>query len=157
MSNNKTQKFSATSSNFLVNILNTILAIVAMAGVTFPTDPATITGDITNTLSTSGWIAAVGLIALNVLSPIYHAFLKGSFSLVGILSSSNFWIQIGSLIASGLLLLGLSFPAGTVDQIVGAVYSKDWGTLAVILFTNVLNPLIRFFKDKFSAGQSVTV
>lgn len=152
----KAQKFSASSSNFWANVLNTVLAVIAMAGVQLPTDPAIITADLTNTLTTSGWIAAVGLVALNILSPIYHAFARGSFSLVGILSSSNFWIQIGSLIASGLLLLGLSFPAGTVDQIVGAVYSKDWGTLAVILFTNVLNPLIRFFKDKFSAGQSVT-
>ena len=40
---------------------------------------------------------------------------------------------------------------GTVEQIVGAVYAKDWGTLTFVLFSNVLNPLIRWFKDKYAA------
>lgn len=148
---NKTAKFSATSSNFLVNLFNVVLSIIAMAGVTLPADPSTITGDFTNTLSTGGWIAAIGLLIVNVASPLYHAFVKGTFSFTGLLSSSNFWIQIGTLAASALLLVGLTFPAGTVEQIVGAVYAKDWGTLTFVLFSNVLNPLIRWFKDKYAA------
>ena len=147
----KTQKFSTQSSNFWVNAANVLLSIIAMAGVTLPADPSTITGDFTNTLSTGGWIAAIGLLIVNVASPLYHAFVKGTFSFTGLLSSSNFWIQIGTLAASALLLVGLAFPAGTVEQIVGAVYAKDWGTVTFVLFSNVLNPLIRWFKDKYAA------
>lgn len=150
----KTQKFSTQSSNFWVNVANVLLSVVAMAGVNLPADPATITGDFSTTLSSTGWIAAVGILAINVISPIYHAFLKGSFSLNGVFSSSNFWIQVGSLAASALVLVGLAFPAGTVEEIVGAVYAKDWSALLVILFSNVLNPLIRFFKDRFTATAS---
>lgn len=150
----KTQKFSAGSSNFLVNILNFLLSSLALSGVELPADPASISGDIVNALSPTGWIAVVGIIAINVISPIYHAFLKGSFSLKGLLSSSNFWIQFGTLLAAAVALFGLILPAGTTEQVVGAVYAKDWTTLAIILFTNIITPLVRFFKDKVAASAA---
>lgn len=149
--NTKTQKFSAGSSNFLVNILNFLLGALALSGVSFPTDPANITLDLANTLSSTGWVAVVGLVIVNIVSPLYHAFKDKTFSFKGILSSSNFWIQAGTLAASLIVLLGITFPTGTVEQIVGAVYAKDWAGLAIVLFTNVLNPLIRWFKDKVAA------
>jgi len=152
--NTKAQKFSATSSNFVVSVINFLLGALALSGVQFPSDPASITADLANTLSSTGWVAVVGLVIVNIVSPLYHAFLKGSFSLKGLLSSPNFWIQAGTLAISLIVLLGIAIPAGTADQIVGAVYAKDWGGLAIVLFTNVLNPLIRWFKDKVTAPSA---
>lgn len=148
--NKKAQKFSASSTNFLVNVLNFLLATLAIAGVTLPADPSAITNDLQNTLSASGWVAVVGMVIVNVVNPIYHAFVKGRFSLTGIFSSSNFWIQLGTLLVSLLVLLGIEILPGTVEDVVGAIYAKDWVGLAVVLFTNVLNPLIRYLKDRFA-------
>lgn len=147
----KKAKFSGKSSNFVVNILNFVLGALALSGVNLPSDPATITTDLANTLSSTGWVAVVGLVILNIVSPLYHAFKDKTFSLKGILSSSNFWVQAGTLASSLIVLLGIALPTGTAEQIVGAVYAKDWAGLAIVLFTNVLNPLIRWFKDKVAA------
>jgi hypothetical protein len=38
-------------------------------------------------------------------------------------------------------------PDGTAEQIVSAMYAKDWGVLLSVLAINILNPLIRFLKE----------
>lgn len=150
------QAFSLNSSNLWVNIITFILASVALAGVELPANPNSISLDIVNTLNSAGVIAVAGIILLNVANPIYHAFVKSSFDFKAMVGSPNFWVNLGSLIAGLAVLVGISFPDGTVEQIVGAIYSKDFSALALTLFTNVLNPLIRYFRDK-KLSQAVAV
>ncbi len=140
--------FSANSSNFWVNVLNFILATIAIAGVQLPANPNSISLDIINTLNTSGVIAVIGMVVLNVASPIYHAFIKNSFNLKGVLGSRNFWVQAGTLAVSALMLVQIEIPTGSVEQIVGAIYAKDYASLLTAIFLNVINPLIRWFKDR---------
>lgn len=140
--------FSFQSSNLWVNILTFILGAVALAGVELPTNPNSISLDIVNTLSSSGVIAVIGIVLINVANPIYHAVIKSSFNFKAMVGSPNFWINAGSLGASLLVLVGLEFPNGTIEQIVGAIYSKDYSALLFVLFSNVMNPLIRWFRDR---------
>lgn len=147
--------FSFSSSNLWVNAITFVLATVALAGVQLPANPNSLSLDIVNTLNNAGFIAVIGIIALNVANPIYHAFLKGEINFKGVLGSPNFWINAGSLAAGVLVLFGLEFPNGTVEQIVGAIYSKDYSALLFVVFSNVMNPLIRWFRDKANATPAV--
>lgn len=148
-------KFSIKSSNFWVNGLNFVLSVVALAGVALPQNPNSLSTEIVNTLDTSGIIAVSGLLILNVISPIYHAVIKNTFSLKGVFASSNFYIQAGTFAASALVLWGVELPSGTVEQIVGAIYAKDYAGLLIVLFTNLFNPLIRFLKDRKAPAEPV--
>ena len=140
--------FSAKSPNLWINVLNFVLATIAIAGVELPANPQSISTDIVNTLSQSGYIAVAGIVLLNVANPIYYAFIKNSFNFKAILSSSNFWIQAGTLGVSLLVLLGLVIPDGTVEQVVGAIYANDYSGLVVVMFTNIVNPVIRWLKNR---------
>lgn len=150
MSNTKTKKasFSTGSSNLWVNVINLILSGIAIAGVALPQTPAEITAELSTTLSSTGWIAVIGLIIVNIGSPLYHALAKGSFNFKAILGSSNFWVQVFSLVSALVASFGIIFPSGTGDQLVGAIYAKDWFTLGFVLVTNIMNPLIRWFRDR---------
>lgn len=150
MSNTKTKRasFSAGSSNLWVNVINLILSGIAIAGVALPQTPAEITAELSTTLSSTGWIAVIGLIIVNIGSPLYHALVKGPFNLKAILGSSNFWVQAFSLLSAFVASFGIIFPAGTGDQLVGAIYAKDWFSLGFVLVTNIMNPLIRYFRDR---------
>jgi hypothetical protein len=44
-------------------------------------------------------------------------------------------------------LYGFTVPDGTAEQIVSAMYAKDWGVLLSVLAINILNPFIRFLKE----------
>lgn len=146
--------FSTTSSNFWVNILTFILATVALAGVELPTTPDALATDISNTLSTSGWIALLGVIILNVVNPLYHAFARKTFNVKAILGSPNFWVNVASLVFALAVMGGVMIPTGTAEEIVGAIYGRDWTALAIILFTNVINPVVRFFRDRAQANPT---
>lgn len=146
--------FSTTSSNFWVNILTFVLATIALAGVELPATPDALASNISNTLSTSGWVALIGVIILNVGNPLYHAFMRKTFNLKAILGSSNFWINVASLGFALAVMGGVMIPDGTAEEIVGAIYGRDWTALAIILFTNVINPLVRFFRDKAQANPT---
>lgn len=144
--------FSLQSPNLWVNILNLVLSVIAIAGVELPQNPNSLSLDIVNTLNTSGVIAVLGLVFVNVASPIYHAVIKNKFSLKNVLASSNFYIQAGTLALAALAYWGLYLPDGTVEQVVGYIFAKDYGSLLGVLFLNVFNPLIRFLKDRKAQG-----
>ena len=57
-------------------------------------------------------------------------------------------------ILESAVLFGFTVPDGTADQIVAAVYAKDWGVLISVLGLNVINPLVRFLKDQQAAIQA---
>lgn len=140
-------KFSFKSTNLWVNILNLALGALAISGVQFSQPTGDTAADIVNTLNSTGVIAVVGLVILNIVSPVYHAAIKNQFNFKALLSSSNFWVQFGAVAVSALMLLGIDIPTGTPDQVVEAVFARDWTGLAFILLSNVMNPLIRFFKE----------
>lgn len=140
--------FSTSSSNFWVNIFNLVLSALAISGVQFTQPTLNTAAEIVNTFSTTGIVAVIGLVLINVGSPVYHAFIKKSFNFKALLGSTNFWIQFVSAAIAAALLFGLEIPTGTSEQLVGAVFARDWTGLAFVFLSNILNPLIRFFKNK---------
>lgn len=147
MSKNKTV-FDASSPGFLYSVIVAVLAIFAAAGVHFPDAPAETANEITNLLSTSGFWALIGVAASSILFPIYNAWKKGQLSFKGIFSSTLTWVAIFVLFFDALALFGLKFPDGTAEQLVYAIYAKDWTSLISMFFTVILPVIVRFIKDK---------
>ncbi len=148
MSAQKT-KFSASSPGFIYAVIVAVLTIFAAAGVELPKDPASLGTDLVTSLSSGGIFALVGVIVSSLVFPIYNTITSGKkLSLSAIFSSTTTWIAIGVAASAGIALTGFVLPEGTVEQIVGAIVTKDWMSLVSILALTVGNTLIRYLKDK---------
>jgi hypothetical protein len=138
--------FSASSPGFLYSVIVAALTIFAAAGVSFPASPGEVSGEIVTLLSTGGFYAILGVLAASVAFPLWNAYQKGALSFHGVFSSSLTWVAIVVAIFSGLALVGLDFPDGTAEQLVYAVFAKDWVALAGVFFNAVLPTVVRFIK-----------
>lgn len=146
--NSKKAVFDASSPGFLYSVIVALLAIFAASGVHFPDTPAETATEITTLLSTSGFWALIGVAASSILFPIYNAWKKGDLSFRGIFSNTLTWVAIGVLVFDALALFGLKFPDGTAEQLVYAIYAKDWSALISMFFTVILPVVVRFIKEQ---------
>lgn len=142
------QFFDIKSPSFLYTAIVTGLTVLAAAGVTFPDDPNAIAGELTSLLSTSGFWALIGVAASSIFFPVYNAWKKGNLSFKGIFSNSLTWVALAVLTFDAFALFGLRFPDGTAEQLVYAIYAKDWGSLFSMFMTVILPTVVRFIKDK---------
>lgn len=144
-----TQHFDASNLNFWARLLIFLFSVLAMIGIKFPDAPTAMAVDITTSLSTSGFIAVVGILAVSVIMPIYNFIrTKPKINFLAVLASPNFWIYLGSFIFGIAVLYGIKIPDGTADQIVGAIYAKDWTGLFTIAIGNIVDPIVRWFRDR---------
>ena len=141
-------KFDPKSPGFIASITYAILAAFAATGIEFPKDPAQIAGDFETTLSSGGIFAVTGLLVSAIVFPIWNFTKKGGkINAKLILSNTTFWVSLVTAILGFAALYGFTVPDGTAEQIVSALYAKDWGVLLSVLAINILNPLIRFLKE----------
>ncbi len=148
MSNQK--KFDAGSPGFLYSIVVLALTVFAVSGLNI--NPDETAREIVTSLSNGGVYAIIGIIASSVIFPIWNFFKRGGkVTLKVVFGSVLTWVALGNALFAVIALTGFTIPEGTVEQIVGFIQAKDWTSLIAIVFANVLNPLIRFIKDKRSA------
>ena len=143
-----TPVFNAASPGFLYTVIVTALTLLALAGVQFPDNPADTATDLVNLLSTSGFWALIGVAASSIFFPIYNAWKKGDLSFRGIFTNVLTYVALSVLAFDAMALFGLNFLAGTAENLVYAVFAKDWSSLISILVTVVLPTVVRFIKDK---------
>lgn len=145
----KTPAFSAANPNFWAGLLITILGVLGIMGIKFPLSPEQTGEQIVTTITGGGFYAVIGILITSVIMPIVnYVRSKPTPSVVALLGSANTWIYIGSFILSVVVLFGIQIPAGTADGIVGSIWAKDWAGLITIVITNLINPLVRWFRDK---------
>lgn len=148
----KKKVFDTSSPGFLYTIIVGFLTIFAVSGVHFPSSPELLAGDITTTLSKSGFYSIIGVIISSVAFPIYNAVKSGlKFSITTIFGSTLTWIALGNIALSLLALTGFVLPEGTLEQIIGAVQTKDWMSLIGVLVTTIIPTFVRWIKDKKKA------
>ena len=141
-------KFDPKSPGFIASITYAILAAFAATGIEFPKDPAQIAGDFETTMSSGGIFAITGMLISAIIFPIWNFIKKGGrINAKLILSNTTFWVSLVTAILGFAALYGFTVPDGTAEQIVSALYAKDWGVLLSVLAINILNPLIRFLKE----------
>ena len=143
------QAFSTSSKNFWFQIVLFALSIAAGLGIDLPSSPEVITGDLINTLSSSGLYAVMGILIVSVVGPVYN-FIKSKpkLSLSTFLADANNWVYIVSFAASLLVLVGVAIPDGTAQEIVRAVMVKDWAAVGSVGLSAIIVPLVRFFIDR---------
>jgi len=143
------KNFSWSSKNLWMQVIILTLSIVAGLGVELPANPADIAGSIVNTLSTSGVYAVAGILIVSVIGPVYNFIrTKPKLTLSGVLGDPNNWVYFGSFAVSLLVMVGINVPGGTAEQVVNAIFVKDWAALVTLIFGNLISPLIRYFIDK---------
>jgi hypothetical protein len=124
-----------------------VLIVFAANGLNI--DPERVAGEITSSLTQGGVYAIIGVLISSVIFPIWNFFKAGGkVTLKVVFGSVLFWVALANSALALIALTGFTIPEGTVEQVVGFVMAKDWGALITIIFTNVLNPLIRFIKEK---------
>lgn len=144
-----TQHFDASNLNFWARLLIFAFSVLAMIGIKFPDTPTDMAVEITTSLSSMGFIAVLGILAISVIMPLYNFFrTKPKVNFLAVLASPNFWIYLGSFVFGIAVLYGIKIPDGTADQIVAAIYAKDWTGLFSIAVANIVDPLVRWFRDK---------
>lgn len=146
------KKFDVTSPGFIYTLVVLALSIFAASGVQFADDPQTLAVGIVTTLSESGVYAIIGVLISSVIFPVWN-FVKqgGKFTVKNIFSSTLVWFAIGNTALALVALTGFLIPAETVGNVIGAIQTKDWGALTLTIFANIVNPLIRYLKDKNAA------
>lgn len=143
------KNFNASNLNFWARLLIFVLSVLAMIGIKFPDDPTAIATDITTSISTSGFIAVVGILAVSVIMPIYNFVkTKPKLTAAAIFGSPNFWIYLLSFVFGVAVIVGINVPDGTAEQVISAIYAKDWTALFTVAVTNIVDPLIRWFRDR---------
>lgn len=143
------QNFDAGNPNFWARLLIFAFSVLALIGIEFPDTPTNLAIEITTSLSTSGFISVIGILAVSVIMPIYNFIRSGAkVSLVSLLSSPNFWIYFASFVFGIAVLYGIKIPSGTSEQLIGAIYAKDWTSLFAIAIANIVDPIVRWMKDK---------
>lgn len=146
-----TQKvnFSASNPNFWARLLIFVFSVLALIGIKFPDNPTAIATDITTSLSTSGFVAVLGVLAISVIMPIYNFIkTKPKLTAAAIFGSPNFWIYLLSFVFGVAVIVGINVPDGTSEQVIAAIYAKDWTALFTVAMTNIVDPLIRWFRDR---------
>ena len=145
----KNKIFDAKSPGFLYSVIIGVLTIFAVIGIQFPTPVEILAGDIETTLSTSGIYAIIGVVISSVIFPIYNAFKSGlKFNFTTVFSSTLTWIALGNIVLALLALTGFVLPDGTLEQIIGAVQTKDWISLGGLFFTTIVPTFVRWVKDR---------
>jgi hypothetical protein len=149
--------FSLSSKNLWFQVTLLLLAIAAGLGINFPSSPEAIAGDIVNTFTNSGIYAVIGILVVSVIGPIYN-FIKSKpkLSLKAFVADANNWVYIVSFLASGAILLGINIPAGTAEQLVAAVFARDWAGIASVAVGSIVVPLVRYFIDKAANSEPIT-
>lgn len=144
MQNKNAPVFNASSPGFLYTIVTAVLGVFAVFGVQFPSTVADLGNTVVTALSTGGIYAVIGIIISSVIFPIWNRFKSGS----PILTSTLTWIALANIALSVIALTGFALPAGTVEQVIGAVQMKDWFGLISILATTIIPTIVRFIKAK---------
>jgi hypothetical protein len=143
------QNFSSSNPNFWARLLIFAFSVIALLGVQIPESPAMLTDKIVTTISGGSAYAVIGILIVSVLMPIINFVRsKPKLDLYAIIGSPNFWIYFASFVLGCLVLLGIDIPDGTAEQLVGAIFAKDWGGLATVAFVNLADPFIRWWRDK---------
>lgn len=150
--------FNAASPGFLYSLIVAVLTVFAVSGVQFPTNAETLAGEITTTLSTGGIFAITGILIASIIFPIYNAVKSGlKFTAKTIFGSTLTWIALGNIVVALLVLGGVYFPDGTVEQIVNAVKMRDWIGLGTLLVTSIIPTIVRWIKSRQTATVSARV
>ena len=145
----QTKAFTAGNPNFLASIIIFILSLLASLGVKFAGTPDAVTGEVISAFGTGSVIAIISILAISVGMPLYNFFkTKPKVNFMEFLGSPNTWIYLGTFIVSLLMLLGINIPANTPGDIVAAIVDKNWEQLIGVAIANILNPLIRWWRDR---------
>ena len=143
------KNFSATNLNFLARLLIFVLSIGASFGIQFPADPTTLGTDIATTLTTGGMYAVIAILAVSVIMPVVNFIRsKPGTRWLEVLSSPNTWIYVANFLLGMLILNGVAIPDGTSEALVGAAFAKDWAALFTVAGANIIDPFIRWLRDK---------
>lgn len=150
MSNSNLQKrvFDASSPGFLYTVIVSILTVLGLANIEFPAPADQIAGEIVTALNGTGFFAVISILIASVLFPIWNAWQKGDITFKGIFSNTLTWVSLANILFGALALWGFSLPSGTVEQIINAVFAKDWSSLISIVVTTVIPTIVRFIKDR---------
>lgn len=141
--------FNPASPGFIYTIVVLVLTLAASIGVVLPQSPELIAGDIIASFSTGGIWALSGILLTSVLFPFYNLYRQGiKITWGNLFSSTSNWIALGNVAFSAALMFGIAIPVGTVEAIVSAIGVQDWGAIFNIFLLNILNPVIRFIKEK---------
>jgi uncharacterized membrane protein len=143
------QKFDTTSPGWYYSLFVLAFTALGLLGIELPENPAEMAGKVTTTLSDGGIFAVVGVLVSSIIFPVWNFRKKGNkFNFKALAGSTLFWIALTSAVLSLTVLIGFTVPDGTAEQIILAVNAKDWGGLLSVLALNIVNPLMRYLKDK---------
>lgn len=150
--NQSNQAFNASNLNFWARLLIFFFSVLALIGIKFPDTAEAMATSITTSLSGTGFVAVIGILVVSVIMPIYNFIkTKPKLTAAAIFGSPNFWIYVLSFAFGIAVLYGIKIPEGTAEQVIAAIYQKDWSGLFTIAVVNIFDPIIRWFRDKRGA------
>jgi uncharacterized membrane protein len=128
--------------------ISLFLWVFVLAGLKI--DPNTTSTQLIDSIQSKNW-AFLGMLIFNTGAVAFHwikTWQNDKPNFGAFLRSNNWWLSFANIAASLLLLVGVNLPPETSDQIVGAIFQKDWWALATLAFTNLLLPIIRRFVEQ---------
>lgn len=142
--------FDPTSPGFVTTLLSALFAIAASIGIDFGSTPDQISNDLFGLFTSGGFAALVGYVIVNVLGPVWNFVKKKQpVNWRNVLGSTTTIVSLAGVVIAALVYFwGISIPASTPTDAVGAIAAKNWGLLISLAIANVIIPIARWFKDR---------
>ena len=142
--------FDSKSPGFITTVLSAIFAITASFGIEYGLPSDQLAGDIVFNFTNGGLFAIGALLLTNVVGPIVNFIKKKqAINWRNVLSSTTTIVSVGGIVVAAFVyILHINIPLDAPQQIVDAVNAKSWTALVGYAITNIVIPIVRYFKAK---------
>lgn len=147
---NKTN-FAANSPQFYVSLLTFAFGLLALIGIELPSTPELLANETVSVFTTQGFAGLVGVMSaafFGIALSAYNKAKAGQLSFVGLFGNVNFWINLSVFITSIAMFQGVGISSDALPSLVMKIHAGDYFAAISIIIAQVLNPLIRFIRDK---------
>lgn len=134
---------SFDSKNFFVNLITVLFIALNANDAGIPLDLAP---EAYEAIRSGNLTLILVTLLPNLINPITKVFGK-PFSW-SFLSSQNFIINMATVVLLGVSGLGILFPDNAAQQLIEAIFGKDFQTIAIALVINIVNPIYIWFKNR---------
>ena len=136
--------------NVYAQILSLILLAFTFSGLSV--NPDEVSTRIIDYLSNGQFVALLSYLVINLGNIFIHWYQQWKSDpkkLLAFVDSVNFWIGVGNIILSIVLLTtGININPESLQEVITLVFSKDWWGAATVFVANILIPLLKTFIKK---------
>lgn len=151
--------FNAGSAHLLISALTVFFGVIALFGVNLPAEPIDMANQVVTIVTDSGvWglFGVMGSTLVGIFVAVYNKAKSGQISFASIFGNVNLYIYVAGFVTALLAYFNINVPADALPSLVHKIAAGDYFGSIGIIVTNLLNPIIRFIRDRRNSPATVS-